>query len=563
MSARTHLAAVVALFGAGCGLTIGAYEPMIENRCSADSECSGAACDPTLGMCVSSGTPVLRIGLEITPSVGAGSMPTTFSFSPIELSGPTRRDFGLPATINVIGNVRAPGGDESVQADVHFVRPGAFAGARALDVETTTVATPVIAADGTAADYAVHVAADEDYDVIIEPTGDWTNRLPPLHLSRHVSGGGDFIRLPSFTYPADMPELRGIITDVGETPVDGLIVKAVEPVTGRVLSSTAVTGASEGTAPGEFHVLLDPTATSYVIRIAGGDTRPTFPTILADPAYFFPDESGFAHILVPTLTPIDYAGHVEYADTVQPAAGAVVTFRATQIFDADTGFTGTFRTTVTADEHGDYSATLVPGTYDVVVTPPAERDQSNYGVYLEPALQIDMPADGAVIGQLFQLPVRAHLGGTVRTSDERVMGGAMVSASALGTVPEGVDPVARHNRTSEATTDPLGQFNLALDVGVYDIYVKPPSGSRFPWVVRPGYTFGASTSTYSDVFEVTAPIPLSGTIASDGSVAANAEIRAYAIVDDGAGGERAVLVGSTSTAEDGTFMLLLPARLAH
>jgi hypothetical protein len=553
------------LLFAGCGLTIGGYEPIVENRCTHDSDCPGASCDAALGMCVSRDTPLLQVGFEITPATSVGGMPTTFSFPPIEIDGPDERHFELDPPINVIGNVRGPGG-EAVQADVHFTRPGAFAGARSIVVETTTVATPVVAADDLPADYAVRVAAERVYSVLIEPTGEWASRLPPLRLEREVPGGGDFVRI-NFNYPADMPELHGVIVGSGEEPVDGLIVKAVEAVSGRVLSSTAVTGTGVGDA-GEFTILLDPLAESYVIRITGGETRADFPTLLADPSYFYPEPTGLVRILVPVLETITYAGSVVYLDTEEAAPGAVLSFRATEIIDDTTGFTGTFRTTVTADDRGEYSATLIPGLYEVVVTPPADRDRGNYGVALTTELPLQSPANG----QRYELPSRAHLGGTVRTPDERVMSGAMVNATALGVVPEGGDPVARHNRTSDSTTDPLGQFNLPLDVGVYDVYVRPPAGSRFPWVVSPAYMIGAATNTYTDVFEVTAPVPLIGTIHSVPPAApgvevmpvveANAEIRAYAIIGDGES-QRAVHIGTATSGDDGSFMLLLPARLSQ
>src|SRR5512134_5611 len=113
--------ALLAIVVAGCGLTIDVPE-IVENRCVADSDCPGAACDVTLAMCVSPGAPPLRIGLEITPAADPGlTATTTFSFETFDVVAPVSHDVALPTSITVGGDVRAPGYGEPVSATVRFI----------------------------------------------------------------------------------------------------------------------------------------------------------------------------------------------------------------------------------------------------------------------------------------------------------------------------------------------------------------------------------------------------------------------------------------------------------
>jgi len=450
-----------------------------------------------------------------------------------------------------------------VTANLRFVREPAFVGAPAVVVETSTVTEPVPAFDGMPADYALRVVAEEDYLLVVEPTGEWAARVPPLRLARAVPGGGDFVRL-NIEYPADMPELSGVVMDGAEAPVDDLLVRVVDVDTGLAASSTSITGA-EG-EPGTFRVVIDPTVTNWVIRIRAGAEDSFFPTLFADPAFLFPDEFGNVRILVPMLSHTCYVGTVGIeadATGFETVPGAVLSLVSTDVFDGSTGVTGSFRTTATADATGEFRVEVLPGTYEVLVTPPDMR--GDVGVLAE-VVRIEVPpGEDCLLGQRFQLPPRAALAGSVRTPDGREMPSATVNAHALGWEPaSGVSPAARYNRSNDTTTGPTGLFTLPLDIGSYDVAIKPPPGSRFPWLVRPDMTFGRSDVTVMQDFELSAPVPLAGTVVEAGPEAmpsAGAEIRAFAIVELADGRRRALPVARTVAEADGSYMLLLPARL--
>lgn len=547
----------------GCGLTLSS-EARVENNCSSNADCPGATCDVGLGMCVSPAEETLRIGLEITPPAGPTAVSAaTHSLGPFDIDGPEDSlNLMLPAPIKVVGTVRSPGSPDPVGATVRFQRPGNFVGARAVDIEARTTAEPAIVEDGAEADYSTELVPDLDYDIVVEPAGEWESRYPPLHFSHSIPGGGDVIRI-DIDYPDSLEEVVGYVIGSMDAPVDGLSIWAVDADTGERVSSTAVTGESEDLGAGEFSILLSPgvTEASYRIRIGTGETT-TSPTIFADPQNAFPDARGYKRILVPMFTPVCYRGTVELGDTGEVAPEASLTFTSRNVIEEDLGLRGTFRTTIVTETDGSFEAQLLPGTYEVLVTPPVDHELERFGVLFETTFQILVEGNPGecVQGQLFTLPERARVGGTVRTADGRLMGGAQVTASALGRALDELS-AARYNRTGDTATDPTGQFNLPLDVGVYDLFIKPPDESDFPWIVRPDLIIGSSDPTYSDIYQLSAPVPVSGTITGVTGDMVGTEIRAFAVVTSADGAERSVAVGRTLVEEDGSFRLLLPARL--
>ena len=566
-----HAAVAIALL-AGCSFA--AETAGVENRCSSDAQCPGAVCDTHIGMCVAVPDHALRIALQITPATDAtGGTPTTHTFGPFEVDGPGQRDVTLHPAISVFGLVRWAGIEGGVPADILFTRidPEVIRNVPAVTRETATLSAPAEAADGALANYGVRVLQDRFYDVTVTPTGEAARLLPPLRALVEIGkfdAPADFVRF-NFTYPDELTTVRGIIVDSDEVPIrTDLQVQAVDPSSGAIVSSSTTTDP----ATGEFTIYLDPLATDWVFRISGGADRPEYPTLLADPAYFFPDDTGYVRILVPTLTPVYYTGWVypKDASSGDGIPNATLTFRSTDVFDETTGVTGSFRATAASDSDGRYGVRLVPGTYDVIVTPPDEVPTADgdgtmpspYGVVVEQGIEIRLPAmGGELVGQTFEVPARASVGGQVLTSTGEQVTGATVQAIALGR--PGATAAAQYNRSGDATTDATGQFTMRLDFGTYDIAIKPAPESGFSWLVRPGQSF-ASTEPITPPYELAAPVPVSGAVVRADSTAptvAGAEVRAWALIEEEDGTTRAVQIGRTMTREDGTYTLLLPSRL--
>lgn len=519
----------------------------VENTCSSHDDCPGARCDEELGMCVSDAAEQILIGLEVTPATDpSGATPATVAFEPFAVEGPETRELLLPAPISVVGNIRW--GEVSVPAEITFELPSHFPGGAPIRVVASTASEPMLVADGNLADYSVRLVADRTYRVKVEPKGEGAHMLPPLRFEGPVPGGGDVWRL-DLSYPpaTEIIELRGRVVD-GSGPVEGLQIRAVEVGTSQVVSSVAVTDP----VTGEFMLRIDPYAGPYVLRVSGS-SESVFPTFTVDPSYLFP-EDGVIEVLVP-----DLAGEaVEYTGVVETAAGepipeAIVTFKSQDVFDDTTGVVGSFRTTATTDAEGYFTVNVLPGTYEVLVTPTAREVAMSVMT-----VRVDMTPTREICCQLFPIPERATYGGKIFTHDMREMAGATVQAIALGWPGETLSPAARFNRSTDAVSDPTGQFELRLDEGTYDLLVKPPAESGFPWIVRRELVIGASSRPIHDVFELAAPVPVDGRVqSSQGTPLVSAEIKAYAIIETH-GMPRAIQIGRAITDADGRYRLLLP-----
>lgn len=565
----------------GCGLAL-APEELPQNHCSNDTDCRGvgASCDTDRNMCVGVVDSPLRIGFSVLPADDPlGGAPIKSVFSASDVSSSTARDLDLSPRMTVVGTVRFQG--EAVPAEVRFLRPSPISGAEALSVRALTLAEAANAPDGYLADYSLRVAGGEAYDVIVQPTGDATRSLPPLHLAVNTpeadQGRADLIYPDTMAEPCGEArfegctftgEVYGLSVDGSALPEDGLSVRAVDPETGDVVSSTAASGGDrvggEAAEPGVFSVRIAPGASGWVLKITGGPERSLFPTVIADPALFFPG-SARPRVLVPRLHSVHYVGFVE-SGSAQRLGNASVTFRASDVFDSTTQILGSFRTTITSEAPGPdgdpsrvgrFEADLLPGSYEVTITP---QGGSGQGVLVQELPVVPRPDGSAIMGQIFRVPQRAMLGGLLRTATGDPMPGVAFSAMARGQ--STANPAADYNRSSDTLTDGLGQFALGLDIGVYDLVAQPPTSSGFPWALRRSLEIGAEDSVRIENLEVPAPIPVVGVVRStDGALMAGARVTAIAVVPNADGGERAVAVGEALTDEDGRYEVLLPSTL--
>lgn len=584
ISGLQSLIALVAL--AGCSL-VDPPVPIPTNECSADVDCNGAVCETALGMCIAPEPEAMRVGFEVIPaSDPSGEAPVRSSFVDVNISGATDSfDLDLQRRITIVGDVRW--GEERVPAELTFKRQSLYAGGASLRTRANTLPEPALAGDGEMADYATGVVAGQQYEVEVRPTGDFARQLPPMHWTVDLPAEGEFGRA-SFMFP---PELGGACGDgvfVGcsfegrvvslvagadgvdeEVPQDGLQVRAVDPETGRVISSTGMTGpnaddAEDTTEAGSFTLRIAPDAGSWVLRITGDSDdseRAALPTITADPARFFPGEMP-PRVRVPSVETLTYAGFVEDASG-QRLENATVTLRSENVFDDASQVNGSFSVTVTTDlsddsqPGGDFEVELLPGQYEVVITPSG----SDLGVLVVDALDLSTAAAGATLmGQRFEVEARTRLGGRVQTTDGEEMAGSEIFAIARST-----DSDARAGafaRSSDAVADATGRFDLPLDIGVYDLRVRPPTESGFSWVLVPNFAIGNTGTTVSVRYQVEAPVPVSGVLRdADGTPVVGATVRAFTILEADDGIPRALLMGETTSAEDGSYRVLLPPRL--
>lgn len=529
------------------------------NRCASDEECASGTCDVTRGMCVSTPLAALVVGLEIVPeSDPYGGTPLPVSFPPTEVAGPAEVDLELPLGVSVRGQVRSVG--EPVSASVTFTLLSQIPGGPPTRIETQTFPSPM--RDGTEVfNYAVQLLPSRIYEVAIQPNGDWRAKLPPLRY-RFESPPENTRIIQHFDYEESLPRVHGTIVDATGAGQPGLLVRAVEPA-GRVVSSTYTTGSDPERAPGYFEIVLAPGTESWLFSINASSSRleagrPS-PTFSVDPRALLEGPEGVT-ILVPPVSEqiITYGGTVEVSGIPGRGVAASLTLSSRDVVDHATGAIGTFRATVTtraeAGLEGIFSVQLLPGTYEVIVTP-TDRE---LGVVRE-TVRLDPDGRNEVLGQVFQVPARARYGGRVQTAGALPMLNALVRGQARASTHEGtLADVAIYARSSEAMTDPDGQFNLPLDIGLYDVVVEPPSGTNWPWAIQRNVAIGGADALLTSVIELGAPVPVRGRATfADGRAVAGAEVRAYALVAEGSG-TRAIQIGRARTDTEGQYTLLLP-----
>jgi len=559
--------ALAVILGA-CSFAIDAA-PLVVNRCSTVDDCAGASCDAARGMCVApTGTATLRVALEIAVPSAAGTRAWVSDLAPFDVSGPRALDLVscevsappcLPQPVVVTGTVRRADG-RPVEADVSFVPASAIPGRGGAAI--TVSAREGFVAD---ADYVAELVGGAQYDVLVRPRGDDAATLPPLALPPVVAPARGTL-VASITYPPELETFTGVLLDATLHTLPGVTVQAVDPERGGAPVSTIAVTAGPDAPEGEgaFTLRLSPGVRRYVLRVGGGGAPGELPSPIydVDPTYLVADAGGRAQVLVPERRVVRYRGSVNVeGDALAAVAGATVEFRAPELIDARTGAVGSFRASpVITDAAGRFEALLVPGTYDVVVRPPATEEAATLGVQATRVMLSD--AVGELLeGQVFELPPRFTWGGTVATPDGRHVPGASVLASARGAYTSGgADLAMRFNRSGATTSDETGAFTLPLDRGLYDIAVKPPAGSGYPWALVRDVAIGATSGNFVREVVLEAPVTLGGTLRGAGDVPIEgAELRAFAIVEETGAPPRALEIARATTAADGSYLLLLPA----
>ncbi|AKF10413.1 hypothetical protein [Sandaracinus amylolyticus] len=567
---RASLALLVAGALSGCTLTIDPPRTPPMNACGEDADCGGSRCDREMGICVAE-----------------TAAPYAFN---VQMVLPASIDEGRPALVTSSGSFAASGVDASIQIAVRapvpvtgWVREG---GTRPVEADVVfaprtsvlvpvaprlSVSTPGVETAGMepmrAHEFATQLVPGLVYDVEVRPRGEDARRLAPTRAVLELMGGQryDVTLRPN----EEHFRLAGTLVDLVGTGHDGLEVRAIDE-TGRLVSSVATTS-TMGEDEGVFELFVDPAATNWRLVVSAPpayQAAAAFPTITVDPAvlvYEGPTDDPRVRVLVPTpdQTGACFAGTVEMP-AGGAAVGATITLRSRQLEDDGTGLTGTFALQLTTSAGaaagtpigcslaplppGGFEARVLPGEYDIEIRPL----EPELGVYVEHRRITD-----DTVGPVFVLPERARLSGILQRSAGEPVFDARVRAVPLNAPLPGprLDEASLLNRPNETITDPLGNFRLLLDVGVYDLIAEPAEGSGWPWVVRPAFAMAARE--WTEVLDVGHPIAVRGQASfDDGALIAGAEITAYAIV-----GERAVPIGRATSDAEGRFLLLLPPEL--
>lgn len=552
----------VALLGllASCDFSGGDEVTALDNTCN--GECAAGVCED--GICVSDSEDGVEVVIEVLQSATdtESDTPLSWAFEPEGFSQVTERAYVLPAITEVIGTVRW--GELRVPADLRFTRimSETLRPVSPTTVEVVTLREPSQSEGGMVFDYSTRLVAGARYDLVVEPTSDVLlafdddatsalGALPPLYINDigvEASPGLPFEF--SIDYPSSLVDPCGparltdctlsgrILSTDGETEIaqPGLRVRAVQRETGRVVSSI-----TETNELGVFEVRVSAQAGEYVLRVTPGTGPEAFPSLSFDPAFFFPQDP-VLRILVPRIQPVQFSGRV--TDSAERAVpNAAVQLFSDAIFDPSLQIVGSFSGSATTDPEGRFSASLLPGVYQITVTPP-EDVETTWGV-LE--VESQRVRDGTEDVDL-RVPSQVALRGAVQTFGADPAGGVTIQARSLGRPLDGA-------RTQQTTSDLDGVYGMSLDEGIYDVSVRVTSESGFPWLVQATQVFGRDAERN---YTLPPPVVVRGTVrSSDSTPVSAAPIRAYvllpALSEDG---QRPLQVAETQTDEDGNYRLL-------
>ncbi len=547
------------------------------NTCSVSSDCA-AGSDCQQGLCVARKADVpLTIALQVTPQrLSDGSDPLPVTLDSFTLKGADTRTFTLPARTSVRGTVRS--GGNVVDAQLSFTPAAGVAGIRpsAVSVAVSSGST----SDGN--DYAVQLLSGVQYRMLVLPT---SGTLPPYHTT--FTAGAD----PSPEVDYETLQTQQQVFSVDGVSLDRpLTLTAFDRASGERISSTAMVG-KDGTATLTFgpdppdarlelramesYDAAQALSTSSSGGACDGDT-PVIPVFSVAQAELPPATNGVTHIALPqTPQRIRYEGSVDLCkeqggDGSDLSKLPVTLHSRSLLLDSAGPVSASFDATTDASydqQSGQlrFCVLVMPGDYDVLVTPPSSV---RCALFAEERL-IQGPDGMDASGALLELPSPAYLKGTLQTTDLAPLQGATVEAAALGRSGDielsmGDHSVTRYNRSQQTSTTATGEFKLPVDLGSYDVVIRPPPDSGFPWQVRHDVDIGARGVEFATVIDMLSPVPLDGTLAlarggSGGSASlSGAQIDAYAVIDVQADGVRAIQVGKTVADATGHFMLLLP-----
>lgn len=570
MRSFSRLALIVLV---GCSFESSSGVPTIENSCSSDGECSPGICDANI--CVDDSGRSVDIAIEVLRGASEMQMtvPASWAYDPESHSGPGNRELVLPATRQIRGQVRWAG--VPVPATLRFVRRmnGAVAELTPVPVETDTLPEPAGGSGSDAYDFSAVLIVGETYDVIVTPASDVVatpmnepspaiRTLPPLYRELFVDPAEVDAPLRfDVPFPAGLEsecigaqaigctlEAAVASTD-GESllPEPGLQVRAIDAANGRVVSSIGETDTD-----GRFSIRISRETADYLIRVTSSAGREPFPAVSIDPELAFANELDEKRIEIPRLGSFQVTGDVR--DSIGRAVpAATVRFLSTGIFDASQlGLEGSFGGTATTKEDGSFGLELLPGVYEVTVTPPEEIENS-WGILFG---QIPLVNGFATTGTLI-VPSQINLAGEVRTyRGEPATGVTILARARRSGAPGSI------HRSQEVVSEDSGAFEMSVDVGLYDMHVKVPSESGYAWLVEPELAMNLDRGDLVRGYELQPPIPIYGVVRnSEGEPVPNAIVRGYMVDNYDGGAARPLQIAETVSAEDGSYRLLIAPRL--
>lgn len=562
----------------------------VTNRCARDADCADGVCDLALRRCVATARP--EVFFALAPARGAASMDRFPTLTPSRaLRSGDAVNLRFRGARTLYGTVVAPAADgagapELVPATVEFVPSGAAGVVSPIQAVGTSSLRAITTGEGGSYSWTATVA-DGLYDVIVRPPSSLAARIPPRFEQGFDVRSDALVQRFDIAYPRTFSRWSGVVRDRTGAAVPGLTVRGVDVARDAMLVSTVARtdgDATRGLAPGSFAVDLAPGAPeSWALRVssdagAGGWLTVELPAAARaamDPQALRVELSSLAGLPVdPTAAPPSNGAPcndcVEVLATVEGGGdgaaaralrNATVTFRTPVTFTGPEGSRAWFECRATTDAEGALRAWLIPGDYDVIVTPPA----SAFTTAVVRGFRVRSDA-GRQSGQIFTARPRIAVEGRVVSPMGAAIANAHVTAipfqDAYVSPACLADPdlrlLATRATPAETTTGGDGAYRVDVDPGLYRLLVEPSDRSGFPATLSASICVGSAVSAF-DV-SLDAPVEVRGTLRdAAGEVAAGATVEAVVrIREEGAAGV-AVRVARATSGADGAWSMLVPS----
>ena len=514
--------------------------------CSMNSDCGAQTCQAQLCVDPASTTLSLAIQLHYDETDGVPRQFNNIPFTPGVALDDLQGQGTVPVQVEVLRRT------DSVPASIQFVLDRSISGTTFSEWgQSGTSGASLELLPGL---YQVHVRPDDP----ALPSRTFTQRV---EASEDPEAPPQAISLPLVANDEQFVLFQGQLKlryrdDAQEVPAKHVRVTA-RSLDGAHSSTTYRTcGSVESPCDGTFRLLLpaqsmDETRT-YQIIVRPTEENPDLPMLTLErsieisPETFVVEESNgdtlelkeqplFIADGIPPFVSVQ--GLVLAQDTGAPLEGVIVS--AQSLVEAS-GYT-TSAETMTAED-GTFTLRL-PDESDVSISvaPPQETDHavlsSDYKTseLVETGVELLLPAKAAIRGQVFG-----------RQASDPVAEVEVVA------VPRA--EIANHLslRRSSTFTNDAGEFELALDLGLYDLEFVPPSHSGLPHK-----TEQISAETAANEQEIVlgrTSVVFGYALTPEGELAPNARVEVFKLLDD----HSTERIGEGMTNEDGRFRVIIP-----
>jgi len=594
----------LALVACGCSVGVGSNpEVSSVNQCSSDADCGQGHCVD--GSCVASGSRISTVLLELTPAVSDSSDEYAGMrfLTTMQLDAVGDIDVSLPVVTDITVGMSPPQQDcPSVDTDAQghvAVRVELLqtTGLQGVNAELFYGESGQVDATNQA---LLHVPPGK-FDLYVQPedasnggqiAADDPCALAPLLIRRESIAAGNV------SWEQRFPVARTLEIDVQHSPASSVDednpfqdwqLDLVDPLAGRRLSTVTTVGEPEVDDQGIWHyaasIAYNPISGADADQLRGSElVRLRPPADVLAPTFYaarstldlFDTGKGVLDQVARLPSLVTVEGRVESEDDAEPVPSRV-TVEAKPASSDGLGVLMSFRQTVDTDADGKFAVKVAAGTQRVTVVP---LDDVEHAVLEAEWIIASTPERQA--GKLLALPSSSKLTGVVLSpSGTEPMQAATIHAmpSRLARSDTFIDNLLGNSgnlglRSATATVDTEGAFAMKVDLGNFDITVRPPQHSGFPWGIRPSTTVAEGVTGLGEV-QISLPFMYTGTVTVPGQTDSGARValpgtllRVFALFDadqrlsdDMTQARRAVELWESRCDSEGRFELLLPERL--